>query len=138
MMADDHVSMLLTLATGSSARALVLAGVLVALAIVGGAVAMLIRRRALSADSSIAEGVLPLSTIREMHRRGELSDEEFTSLRAASLAAFGVQDKAGGPGKAQGEARVAPPGVDLAGDPLPDRSPDNPESGGEKNGPEGV
>ena len=107
-------------------------GVLIVLAIVGGVVALRLRRAMFSSELALKEGLL-LSDLRSMHARGELSDEEFESLREAALREYGVSEAKKSPPAGQG------PGVDLAGDPLPEANPsrehpedgEKPENGGE-------
>lgn len=100
--------------------------VLMLATIVGFWAAMVIRKRALSADDEESTEGLTLGALREMHARGDLDDEEYERARAAILARAGVDpDKArpidDGPDRAGGFARRADPGVDLTGAPLPNQ-----------------
>lgn len=110
--------------TGGSASIVVWVIVLMLATIVGFWLAMVIRKRALSADDDgTAEG-LTLGALRDMHARGDLDDEEYERARAAILARAGVDpDKVrplvGPSGESRGFAREASPGVDLTGAPLP-------------------
>ena len=82
-------------------------------AIVLGAVALFVlRRRFLGDGDSDHHEALSLHDLRQMHARGELSDEEFEAAKAALLGLA-----------APSETRRSEPGFDLAGDPLPRRNP---------------
>jgi hypothetical protein len=99
--------------------------VLMLAAIVGFWAAMMIRKRALSADDEESTEGLTLGALRDMHARGDLDDEEYERARAAILARAGVNpDKArplsAGPDRDEGFTRRAGPGVDLTGAPLPE------------------
>jgi hypothetical protein len=90
-------------------------------------------RKRLLGDSSSAGDVLSIQQVRQMHREGKISDEEFEALRRAALLAAGVAaDRIGGdrvddavsPRRVAGERTAdgglrAPPGYDLTGEPLP-------------------
>lgn len=60
--------------------------VLIAIAIVGGTVIFNVRRRMLSSDDSISVGSSGLlDHLHQMHRSGEMDDEEFARARNAIL-----------------------------------------------------
>jgi len=107
------------LAQQSTGRLIIAILALVGVTVVGGVVIMAIRRHATAERSAGAHESLSLAEIRTLHERGELSDEEYAALRTAALGAFGYT-----PDDAAAEERRAPPGVDLAGDPLPGFEPD--------------
>lgn len=80
-------------------------------AIVLGAVGLyVLRRRLLGAPDSDGADMLSLHDLRQMHGRGDLSDEEFETAKAALL---GLESPGG--------ALKADPGFDLTGEPLPKR-----------------
>jgi len=87
-------------------------GAFVVLLVIGAVVLTAVRRRLLGERERDAGAGLSLHDLREMHARGDLSDEEFARAKAAVLGS------AGGAAPAPGERRAAP-GFDLAGDPLP-------------------
>lgn len=100
-------------------------------AIVGFWFVLWLRKRLTSDSVESGEG-LTLGGLRDMHERGEIDDEEFEAAKAAVLARVG-----GNPGSGQsarqapGFKRIADPGRDLAGDPLPkphDPTPEGPDS----------
>lgn len=97
----------------------------------GGVAIMALRRRMLAKDAPASEdGAGMLDSLRAMRARGELSEEEFQSARAAFLskavgsAVPGAPDRSAekarpiSRGGTDGERRAAP-GVDLTGAPLP-------------------
>jgi len=86
---------------------------LILVAVGGFWAALWLRKRMLDEGESLTEG-LTLGALRDMHARGELSDEEYEAARAAVLAQAGVD-----PSRAGGFVRDAAPGVDLTGAPLP-------------------
>lgn len=92
---------------------LVWAGALIVLLIVGAIVLTAVRRRLLGERDGGGGLGLTLHDLREMHARGDLSDDEFARAKASLLGRS--VDAAPGAGE-----RRAPPGYDLAGDPLPD------------------
>ena len=89
--------MLLSIATAR--EAMVLGLVLLILAALLGVVLLLYRRRYFSVRSDRTPG-FTLGDIREMHRNGQLSDEEYERMRQAVIAPSGKgQDESGvGPG----------------------------------------
>lgn len=117
--------------------ALVWTGVLLVAVLVGAVVVFFVRRQMVGGDPSdgaMAGGGL-LDELRQMHRRGEIGDDEFERARAAMLAratgkpvagagAAGRTGGVGGPAGGGAETRVAPPGFDLTGSPLPPRAGD--------------
>lgn len=108
------------LAQQSTGRLIIAVLALVGVTVVGGVVIMAIRRHATGERSGGAHESLSLAEIRTLHERGELTDEEYAALRAAALGAFGYTPEDAAP-----DERRAPPGVDLAGDPLPGFEPDD-------------
>ena len=95
---------------GSAGAAVFWTLVLGVVIVLGGAGAMMIRRRALGTGEVGTGESLSLETLRRMRASGQLSEEEFNAARRVVLAQSGVVDRS--------ELR-APRGYDLAGDPLP-------------------
>lgn len=114
-------------------------GVLILAVVVLGIVVVLLRRRLLAKDAAADHGGL-LDGLRGMRDRGEISVEEYDAARRRMVAKLSGQPVAPGPsapvrGRAQapsssgaspgvsavrgGDARVARPGFDLTGAPLP-------------------
>jgi hypothetical protein len=58
---------------------------LLVIAVVGGLFAMWLRRRIANSDAGASQG-FTLEDLRQMHRRGEMSDEEFTKAKSIMLA----------------------------------------------------
>ncbi len=113
---------------------------LIVVVVIAALVLASVRRRALRKGQESATP-LTLHDLRTLHARGEVSDEEFESLRAVILrsataggggAPGGPASESGDPQRKPGERR-APPGFDLTGEPLPPAadgpgpSPKNPE-----------
>lgn len=97
------------------------AGVLIVAVIIGGMVIMYLRRRLLAKDATDAGGGLMLSDLRAMHKRGELSEEEFQAAKDAITARISgkpLPPRPPSPVRSDG-ALTAPPGFDLLGRPLP-------------------
>lgn len=106
------------------------AGALIIAVVVAGAVVMHVRARLLKRREDHAAGAAWLEELREMHRRGEVSDDEFQAARASLLSSL---SSALGPPAPQPtakpaqptrsppspEVRTATPGYDLTGAPLP-------------------
>ncbi len=92
---------------GADVRTIALwAGAMIALLVVGAATLVLLHRRILG-DAHLTPGeALSLHDLRLLRQRGEMSDEEFESAKAAIL------------GHPKG-VRRAPEGFDLTGEPLP-------------------
>ena len=118
----------IALAQQSTTGLIVAVLALVGVTVVGGVIILAVRRHATSDRAAGSHESLSLAEIRDLHARCELTDEEYAALRAAALGAFGYAS----PDAAEeaGEERRAPPGVDLAGDPLPGFEPgDDPDEG---------
>lgn len=112
------------LAQQSSGRLIVAVLLLIGVTIAGGMVILAVRRHTMAGRRDSSFETLSLSEIRDLHARGELSDEEYEALRAAALGAFGYAPRP------EGDERRAPPGLDLTGEPLPDFRPgDEPGAG---------
>lgn len=86
-------------------------GALIVVLVVGAVVLTAVRRRLLGDRAGEGGTGLSLHDLREMHARGDLSDDEFARAKAALLGRPTV-------GAAPGERR-APPGYDLTGERLP-------------------
>ncbi len=93
---------------------------LVALIIAGLVVAWL-RRRVLGSQAQTADAGL-FDELRAMRDRGEMSLEEFDIAKAAMVAKLSGKPTAPRP-KPPPSDRVAKPGLDLTGAPLPPREP---------------
>ena len=112
-------------------------GVLIVVAVIGGAVAMVLRRRMFDRDAESSSGSL-LEDLRRMKREGKISDAEFEQARRAlsQKIARSLDDKRSHSNalrprtgdspprpkptpKHPGPGRDAPPGYDLTGEPLP-------------------
>ncbi|MFG0274703.1 MAG: SHOCT domain-containing protein [Phycisphaerales bacterium] len=115
------------LAQQSPGRLIVAVLLLIGVTIVGGVVILAIRRRATADQTTTALESLSLGELRDMHARGQITDEEYEALRAAALGAFGYAENA--------ERRTASPGVDLTGDPLPGTEPDQGDDASGNRGP---
>lgn len=125
---------LLAQSSGDTTRVLIWIGVLIAVALAGGAIAMLVRSRLLSPDDDADGGTL-LEQLQKMRDRGEISDEEFRATRrtmierAEQRRAQKDDDDAPPPARMPKRAIAddgslrAPPGVDLTGRPLPRSDP---------------
>jgi hypothetical protein len=73
-----------------------------------------------------------LENLRAMRDQGQISLEEFDSVRkrmAAKVAGVAPPPSAAKPGSADPGVRIARPGFDLTGSPLPGRPPDEPPGG---------
>jgi hypothetical protein len=99
-------------------------GVLIAAVVVAGVLLLIFRASVLGKGKGATEAGL-MENLRSMRDRGEISPEEFDSARSA-MAARMAGASAAQPGTAlkkkrspQGGDRVAPPGFDLTGRPLP-------------------
>ena len=142
---DDIASLVLsTLAQSSGAKAatdavLVLGGLIV-IVVVGGFVVMHLRRRFMGDRDADAQGLF-MDDLRDLRKRGEISEEEYERARAVILARLSASmGRDGGPttpthpprpaplsgGSSAPSVRVARPGYDLTGEPLPrTRPPDS-------------
>ncbi|MBX3357193.1 MAG: SHOCT domain-containing protein [Phycisphaeraceae bacterium] len=117
---------------------LVLVGGMIVLAIIGGVVVMVVRNRLLAKSDSRAESGSMLDSLRRARDRGEISPDEFDAARSALIArtSFGegvtkrpVTRKPWQPASTPADeprSRVAPPGFDLTGAPLPPTPPEGP------------
>jgi hypothetical protein len=127
------------LAQASPTRVLAWVAAMIVLIIVGGIVAMWLRRSYLddwgSGASAATNATLSLHDLRRLHAQGRLSDEEFESLKGAAVRAHAGASPAPDLGRLQ-----AKPGVDLTGEPLPPfappRSPDGEDPGENRGGPD--
>lgn len=105
----------------------IMLGVLIVVVVAMGIAMLVIRRRLLEKEGAAGQEGL-MAGLREMRNRGEISPEEYDAARRTMAArAAGVapaqagvkrqpEPGAAGPG---GGARVAKPGFDLTGAPLP-------------------
>ncbi len=103
---------------GSTANILIWVGVLMGAIVVGGVVALWLRRR--YHDSGGLEGsleTLSLQQLRELRASGGISEEEFEALKAVAVKAHG--GAAGAGASVEASALAAEPGFDLTGEPLP-------------------
>lgn len=121
------------LAQASPTRVLGWVAALIVLIIVGGIVAMWLRRSYLdSGHTGAHHATLSLHDLRRLHAQGRLNDEEFESLKEAAVRAHAGAAPAPDPGRSQ-----AKPGVDLTGEPLPPFSPpDGADSDENRRGPD--
>jgi hypothetical protein len=121
------------LALSPSTMVLIWAGVLIVVVAVGGGLLIAYRRRVFAKDTPDKSGFL--ESLRAMRNRGEISSEEYDATRKRMAARVaGVATPPVGPRPApvaEPGLRVAKPGFDLTGAPLPpaDPTPDKPESG---------
>ena len=123
-----------------SLRLLILIGILIVAVVALGLVVMVVRRRVLASENEMAGARSLMDQVREMHRRGEMSDAEYEATRKMLAAKLAGKVKGEGAGATTGgyapqsqprtsktpvsrvpraSARIAPPGYDLTGDPLP-------------------
>ncbi len=98
-------------------------GVAIAILAVAGVVLLLYRRKVLAKDAGRDEQAGLMDNLRAMRDRGELSPDEYDAAKRAMVARFSGPTSGASPRPvrkpAAGDARVAPPGVDLTGAPLP-------------------
>jgi hypothetical protein len=99
-------------------------GVAIAIIAVGGAVLLMYRRRVLAEDAGRDEQAGLMDNLRAMRDRGEMSSDEYDAAKRAMVARFSGPSAAASPPPVRkpagiGGVRVAPPGVDLTGAPLP-------------------
>lgn len=119
-------------------------GVIILVLVALGIIAIYFRNRVHRADPSESQTGSLLESLRAMHRRGELSQEEYESARASLMAGMtGSQTATGSHTRkadrpaAGGESgdregpreRIARPGFDLTGEPLPPRRDTPPDAG---------
>jgi hypothetical protein len=122
---------------------LIWVAVLIGLILIASIAVLILRRRLFAPDTSDDHGASMMETLRRMRDRGEISDAEFEKTRTVMIErATRRRDGSGGaspsvsptarsnPGPAIADHRVAGPGVDLTGEPLPDPAerPDNPDA----------
>jgi hypothetical protein len=91
-------------------------------------VLMMVRARLLAKDAGVAPGGM-LDGLRRMRERGEISQEEFDAAKATMVARLASRGGSAGPKSIERSkpviprgvsgTMVAPPGYDLAGQPLP-------------------
>jgi hypothetical protein len=102
-------------------------GVLIALVLVLGIVVMLVRKRVFSDEEREADGAGLVTSLRAARNRGDISQEEYEHtlrrirgrLTGEPLPPPAREPRQGvDPGVDPEQERRAPPGVDLAGDPL--------------------
>lgn len=91
---------------------------LLVLAVVGGLFAMWLRRRIGSQDAGATQG-FTLDDLRQMHKRGEMSDEEFAQAKSAMLSKRPSREEMADK-LVKPKTRTAAPSPK----PRPDRSPD--------------
>lgn len=104
-------------------------GVLIVVTVVGGFVALAMRRNLLGPSRAAGLESNMFKDLRDMRDRGEISPEEFERTHGvivARLSGKEVTPRAAMPGP--GEA-IATPGFDLTGEALPKRTPNNEGSG---------
>lgn len=102
---------------------LAIIGVLIVLAVVGGLVIQWARTRLLRGDDTAERHAGVLEELRQMRRRGELSDEEYERARERTIARLRGEDPSEGR-RIMGEVLEdgslrARAGYDLTGEPLP-------------------
>lgn len=100
--------------SGNSASAQTIAlwaAAMIGAIVLGAVVLFVLRRKLLGSDDSDSGDLLSLHDLRQMHARGDLSDEEFDVAKAALLGLASRRD-----------ALNATPGFDLTGEPLPGRA----------------
>ncbi|MDX9910892.1 MAG: SHOCT domain-containing protein [Phycisphaerales bacterium] len=131
----SHPAATLAQSQGSRAatEAVVVLGVLIVIVLVGGIALLYLRKRFLSENAGDAPALL-LDDLRDLRRRGEISEEEYERARGAivgrmsdamGVRSAGPRSAASGPTPARPAVppdpslRVARPGYDLTGAPLP-------------------
>ncbi len=114
-----------------SVRILIAVGLLILVVLAFGLFALRLRRRLLADDSSGPTGQLLLDDLRQMLKRGEITQAEYDAMRQRMAARMSARSgtRLSGSG-ARPAASITPtagersvPGIgrrDLAGDPLPD------------------
>jgi hypothetical protein len=107
-------------------------GVMMAAVTVAGVALLIFRASVLGKGKAAAEAGI-LDSLRSMRERGEISQEEFDAARSAMvtrMAGRAAASPAVPPSpraKASGGERVAPPGFDLTGRPLPPAPDEGPD-----------
>ncbi len=108
--------------SGAIGPTLVTLGVLIALLIVLGAGLVWFRRRVLTPRGR-TDGAALIEDLRRMRDTGQITPEEFDAAKAAAVARLtGRRPPRAGPA-GDASLRVAPPGRDLTGAPLPPPAP---------------
>lgn len=125
------------LAGSTSTDVLIWVCILIVAVLFLGALILVVRKRMLAKDSAAADNWI--GDLRQMHKRGELSTEEYEAARRALTARFA--GGAGAPAAAPSQRSARPhaprdeagelrakPGFDLTGAPLPPRQPPPPST----------
>lgn len=122
-----------TPAKGDPVAVVITVGVLILVVVGAGMAVLYIRRRLFSKHDTAATTGGFLDELRDMHKRGEMSDEEFQAARASLLAKITGQPVPPAPPNLRPrptpQPLVAPPGYDLTGEPLPRPITERPELG---------
>lgn len=113
----------------AAVEAIIWVGVLILLALVLGLVVLFVRKRMFSDEREQADGAGLVTSLRAARDRGDISQEEYehTLRRIRGRLTGEAMPAAPAPhappprNPREGEELRAPPGVDLAGDPLPPR-----------------
>jgi uncharacterized membrane protein len=71
-------------------------GLLVVIVLIGGGIAIWLRRRLMSGDAAGSVG-FTLGDLRELHARGEISTEEFEKAKSQMIAGLTRRDEISGP-----------------------------------------
>jgi hypothetical protein len=116
-------------AASTSTDVLIWVGVLIVAVLALGVVILVVRKRVFAKEQHRADNWI--GDLRQMHKRGELSTEEYEAARRALTAKFtGAPAPAPTPrpprtpaAQADATERRAPPGFDLTGAPLPRPAP---------------
>lgn len=119
-------------AASTSTDVLIWVGVLIVAVLALGVVILVVRKRVFAKEQHRADNWI--GDLRQMHKRGELSTEEYEAARRALTARFtGAPAPAPTPrpartpvAPADATERRAPPGFDLTGAPLPRPAPPTP------------
>ncbi|TVQ59388.1 MAG: hypothetical protein EA379_11095 [Phycisphaerales bacterium] len=105
------------LALSDAGRAVFWVAALIVLALVGGAVLMVLRRALLHrGDDPAHTPVLTLADLRAMRDKGEINDAEYARAREVLLREAGASATPKAPRR---DVVGGAPGLDLTGDPLP-------------------
>jgi uncharacterized membrane protein len=88
-------------------------GLLVVIVLIGGGIAIWLRRRLMSGDSAGSVG-FTLGDLRELHARGEISTEEFEKAKSQMIAGLTRREEISGPessptSESQVRGEVPPP-----------------------------
>ncbi len=88
-------------------------GLLVVIVLIGGGIAIWLRRRLMSGDAAGAVG-FTLGDLRELHARGEISTEEFEKAKSQMIAGLTRREEISGPessptSESQVRGEVPPP-----------------------------